>query len=63
MPVGLRAVVLKAQSTLGSSSTHLPLVESNRFFKAVNRVLLEAFSWPLLYEYRGVEYRFFISNS
>ena len=63
MPVGLRAVVLWAQSTLGSSSTHLPLAESNRFFKAVNRVLLEAFAWPLLYGYRGVEYRFFISNS
>ena len=54
MPVGLRAIVLQAQSTPGSSSTHLPLAESNRFFKVVNKVLLEAFAWPLLYGYHRV---------
>ena len=48
MPVGLRAVVLYARSTPGSSSIHLPLAESNRFFKAFNRVLLEASAKPLL---------------
>ena len=42
MLVSLRGVVLLAQSTPGSSSIHLPLAESNCFFKAVNRVLLEA---------------------
>ena len=47
----------------GSSSTHFPLAESNRFFNEVKRVLLEASAWPLLYGYRGVEYRFFIFNS
>ena len=63
IPVGLWVVVLLSQSTSRSSSTHLPLTESNRFFKAVNRVLLEAFAWPLLCGYRRVEYRFFIFNS
>ena len=51
------------QSTLGSSSTHLPLPESNRFFKAVNKVLLEASAESLLCEYRGVGHIFFIFNS
>ena len=63
IPVGLRAVVLYAQSTPGISSTHLPLAESNRFFKVANRVLLEASAWPLLCGYHGVEYRFFVFNS
>ena len=62
IPVGLWAVILWAQSTPGSSSTHLPLAESNHFFKAINRVLLEAFAWTLLCRCRGVEYRFFIST-
>ena len=48
MPVDLRAVVLEAQSTSGSSSTHFPLAESNHFFRAVNRVFLEASARPLL---------------
>ena len=48
MPVGLRVVVLQAQSTLGSSSTHLPLAESNRFSRAVNRVFLATFARPFL---------------
>ena len=63
MPIGFQAVVLYAQSTPGSSSTHFPLAESNCFFKAVNMVLLEASAWPLLCRYRGVEYKFFIFNS
>ena len=42
IPVDQRVVVLYAQSTPGSSSTHLPLAESNRFFKAINMVLFEA---------------------
>ena len=63
IPVGLQAVVLYAQSTPGSSSAYLPLVESNRFFKAVNKVLLEAYAWLLLCGYRRVEYRFFFFNS
>ena len=61
--VGLQAVVLQTQSTSGSSSTHLPLAKSNCFFKAVNKVLLEASAWSLLYGYREVEYRFFSFNS
>ena len=62
IPIGLQAVVLYAQSAPRSSSTHLPLAESNRFFKVVNRVLLEVSAWSLLYGYRGVEYRFIIFN-
>ena len=50
-------------SVFDCSSTHFPLVASNRFFKAVNKVLLEASAWPLLCRYRGVEYKFFIFNS
>ena len=63
IPVGRRAIVLYTQSTPGSSSTHFPLAESNRFFKAVNMVLFEASAWPLLFGYLGVEYRFFIFSS
>ena len=47
--VGLRAVVLYSQSTSGSSSTNFPLAESNRFFRVVIRVLLEASARPFLY--------------
>ena len=61
-PAGLGVVVLYAQSSPGSSSTHLILAEYNPFFKAVSRVLLKASAW-LLYGYRGVEYKFFIFNS
>ena len=55
IPVSLSTVILLAQGTPGSSSTHLPLAESNRFFKVVNKVLLEAYAWSLLCGYREVE--------
>ena len=40
-PVGLPGV-LSAYRTPDSSSTHFPLVFSNRFFNALNKVLLVA---------------------
>ena len=41
-PVGFRLVVLYAHKTPGSSSTHFPLAECRRFFRADRRVLLDA---------------------
>ena len=40
--VDFRLVVLWVHKTLGSSSTHFPLVECGRFFRANRRVLLDA---------------------
>ena len=42
MPVGFRVVVLWANKTPGSSSTHFPLAECSRFFRADRRVLFDA---------------------
>ena len=44
------------------TSTHFPLAECRRFFKVIKRVLLDSSAWPLLCEYRRVEYKFMIFN-
>ena len=59
-PVDLLGVVRYAYKTLGNSSTHLPLVPSNLFFKPFTITLLMASAWPLLYGYAEVEYLFLI---
>ena len=41
---------------------YFPLAECRPFFKANKRVLLDTSAWPLLCEYRGVEYKFLIFN-
>ena len=56
-------MISPSHNTPGSSSTHFPLAKCRRFFKTDRSVLLDTSVWPLLYRYRGVEYRFFIFNS
>ena len=63
MPVGFWLVVLEAHKTPRNSSTHFPLAECRRFFKADWRVLFDASTRSLLCGYCGVEYRFLIFNS
>ena len=61
--VGFCLVVLLAHKNPSTSSTHFPLVECRRFFKAVRRVLLDDSAWPLLCGYRRVELKFLIFGS
>ena len=42
-PIGFKLVVLLAHKDPGSSSTHFPLVECIRFFRANRKVLLDSF--------------------